>query len=143
MTKRVTVVGAGLVGSLLAYVARNVYGLDQTGLSQKAGPVVSDVQISTTPIEGTNKITAGDADLYLVLDILVGLSPSNLVGVSPTKTVAVVSTSKSPTGVMVRDVNAVYPNSADLQYDMDQATRASENRPSPIPPVVVETVQRP
>ena len=28
----------------------------------------------------------------------------------------------------VRDVNAVYPNVADLQYDMDQATRASENR---------------
>ena len=119
---------AQIVGTAATLDGKHVGGLDQTGLSQKAGPVVSDVHISSTPIEGTNKITAGAADLYLVFDLLVGLSPANLVGVAPTKTVAVVSTSKSPTGTMVRDPNAVYPNIADLQSDLDQATRAGANR---------------
>lgn len=119
---------AQIIGTAATLDGKHVEGLDQTGLSQKAGPVVSDVHISTTPIEGTNKITAGAADLYLVFDILVGLSATNLVAVSPERTVAVVSTSKSPTGVMVRDVNAKYPNLEDLQSDMNQAVRASESR---------------
>ncbi|MSW19433.1 MAG: indolepyruvate ferredoxin oxidoreductase family protein [Actinobacteria bacterium] len=119
---------AQIVGTAATLDGKHVGGLDQTGLSQKAGPVVSDVHISSTPIEGTNKITAGGADLYLVFDLLVGLSPGNLVGVSPARTVAVVSTSKSPTGLMVRDTSAVYPNLADLQSDMNQATRAADNR---------------
>ena len=54
---------AQIIGTAATLDGKHVGGLDQTGLSQKAGPVVSDVQISTTPIEGTNKITAGDADL--------------------------------------------------------------------------------
>ena len=40
-------------------------------------------------VEGTNKVTAGSVDLYLVFDLLVGLAPNNLVGVSPDRTVAV------------------------------------------------------
>ena len=119
---------AQVVGTAATLDGKHVGGLDQTGLSQKAGPVVSDVHISATPIEGTNKVTAGAADLYLVFDILVGLSAANLVGVSPERTVAVVSTSKSPTGHMVRDVNAVYPDVDDLISDMNQATRSSDNR---------------
>ena len=119
---------AQVLGTAATLDGKHVGGLDQTGLSQKAGPVVSDLRLSATPIEGTNKLTAGSADLYLVFDLLVGLAPANLAGVSPDRTVAVASTSKSPTGVMVRDVNAVYPDQTDLRSDLDGATRAADNR---------------
>ncbi len=119
---------AQVLGTAATLDGKHVGGLDQTGLSQKAGPVVSDLRLSTTPIEGTNKLTAGSADLYLVFDILVGLAPANLGGVSPDRTVAVASTSKSPTGEMVRDVNTLYPDPVALRADLDGATRAADNR---------------
>ncbi|MDH4145686.1 MAG: indolepyruvate ferredoxin oxidoreductase family protein [Acidimicrobiia bacterium] len=117
-----------VLGTAATLDGKHVGGLDQTGLSQKAGPVVSDLRITTQPIEGTNKLTAGSADLYLVFDILVGLAEANLVGVSPERTVAVVSTTKTPTGAMVRDVHATFPNLDLLTADMDAATRADQNR---------------
>ena len=43
---------------------KHAYGLDQTGLAQKGGPVISDVRISRDRIEGSNKATAGAADLH-------------------------------------------------------------------------------
>ena len=119
---------AQILGTAATLDGKHVGGLDQTGLSQKAGPVVSDLRISTSPIEGTNKLTAGSADAYLVFDLLVGLAPANVSGVSPDKTVAIVSLSKTPTGVMVRDPKALYPNQADLRSDLDALTRAEENR---------------
>ena len=87
-----------ILGTAATLDGKYVGGLDQTGLSQKAGPVVSDLRITTEPVEGTNKLTAGSADLYLVFDLLVGLSPANLAGVSPDRTVTVASLTKTPTG---------------------------------------------
>ena len=83
---------------------------------------------TTEPVEGTNKLTAGSADLYLVFDLLVGLSPSNLAGVSHDRTVAVASLTKTPTGQMVRDVNAEFPDLGPLRGELDGHTRAAENR---------------
>ena len=117
-----------LLGTAATLDGKYVGGLDQTGLSQKAGPVVSDLRITTEPVEGTNKLTAGSADLYLVFDLLVGLSPQNLVGVSAERTVAIVSTSKTPTGEMVRNVHAEFPDLAGLQERLDEVTRADQNR---------------
>ena len=117
-----------IIGTAATLAGKHVGGLDQTGLSQKAGPVVSDLRITTHQVEGTNKLTAGSVDLYLVFDLLVGLAANNLAGVSPTKTVAVVSTAKTPTGLMVRDVNAAYPPLAALQGDLNDVTRGPENR---------------
>jgi indolepyruvate ferredoxin oxidoreductase len=119
---------AQILGTAATLDGKYVGGLDQTGLSQKAGPVVSDLRITTQAIEGTNKVTAGCVDLYLVFDLLVGLSPSNLVAVSPERTVAVVSTAKTPTGQMVSDVHAAYPDQEALQADVDAVTRAGANR---------------
>jgi indolepyruvate ferredoxin oxidoreductase len=117
-----------ILGTAATLDGRYVGGLDQTGLSQKAGPVVSDLRITTQPVEGTNKLTAGSADLYLVFDLLVGLSSSNLVGVAVDRTIAVASTAKTPTGVMVRDVTAAFPDPAELQAELDAATRAEHNK---------------
>ena len=117
-----------ILGTAAMLDGRYTSGLDQTGLSQKAGPVVSDLRITTSEVEGSNKVTAGSADLYLVFDLLVGLAPNNLFGVSPERTVAVASVSKTPTGAMVRDPNATFPDVELLKADLDDATRADHNR---------------
>ena len=44
-----------------------VRGLDQIGLSQKAGPVVSDLRLSRTAPTSTNRLGRGQADLLLDL----------------------------------------------------------------------------
>lgn len=116
-----------ILGTAAMLDGRYVWGLDQTGLSQKAGPVVSDLRISRAPLEGTNKVTAGGVDAYLVLDLLVGLAPANLAGASPERTVAVASTSPTPTGHMVVDTHAAYPSTAAMRAELDAATRADRN----------------
>ncbi len=42
---------------------RIVRGLDQTGLAQKGGPVISDLKITATPVDQANKLAAADCDL--------------------------------------------------------------------------------
>ena len=117
-----------ILGTAATLDGKYVGGLDQTGLSQKAGPVVSDLRITTEAVEGTNKLTSGSADVYLVFDLLVGLAPANLDGVSAGRTVAVVSTTKTPTGFMVRDPNAAFPDLAPLRAELDANTRSEHNR---------------
>ncbi len=73
-----------------------VRGLDQTGLSQKAGPVVSDLRFSRDEPQASNKATEGMVDLYLAFDLLVGASESHLVGASAERTVVIGSVSADP-----------------------------------------------
>ncbi len=117
-----------VLGTAATLDGKFVSGLDQTGLSQKAGPVVSDLRITTEAVSGSNKTSTGEVDLYLVFDQLVALMANNLGGCAPERTVAVVSTAKSPTGSMLRDPRAAYPSDADLRADLDAVTRAEENR---------------
>ena len=49
-----------------------VRGLDQTGLSQKAGPVVSDIRLSRDLPRSSNLLTDASADVILAFDLLVG-----------------------------------------------------------------------
>ena len=86
----------------------HVAGLDQTGLSQKGGPVVSHVKLSDEPVDEANTIGAAEADAYLGFDLLVAAEPRNLVQVGR-GTRAVVSTSKVPTGSMVADAGLSFP----------------------------------
>lgn len=86
----------------------HVAGLDQTGLSQKGGPVVSHVKVAPGPITGSNAIGAGEADTVLGLDLLVAAEARNVAMCRP-GTRVVVSTSKVPTGAMVRDTSVAFP----------------------------------
>jgi indolepyruvate ferredoxin oxidoreductase len=86
-----------------------ITGLDQTGLSQKAGPVVSHLRLwppapegPGTP-EGASAVGEESADLLLALDLLVAADPQHLVRASAGRTVTVASTSLVPTAAMVRD----------------------------------------
>lgn len=107
--------GTGIVtvNQVLASAAirdgRSVQGLDQTGLSQKAGPVVSHLRISGGESEPANRVGRGQADCYLAFDPLVGAAARNLGYADPARTLAVVSTSQTPTGAMVRDAQLAAP----------------------------------
>lgn len=95
------------------------WALDQTGLSQKGGPVISDIRLSSAPITGSNKASAGRVDVYLGFDLLGAANPKNLQTADPGRTVAVVSTSTVPTGRMVVDPDVAFPA---LQDAMDAVT---------------------
>jgi indolepyruvate ferredoxin oxidoreductase len=106
---------------------KHAYGLDQTGLAQKGGPVISDVRISRDPIEGSNKASLGSADLLLGLDLLGAANPKNLAVADPARTVAVVNTAAVPTAAMVTDTGVRFPT---LKRNLDaigRSTRAAEN----------------
>ncbi|MEA2171280.1 MAG: indolepyruvate ferredoxin oxidoreductase, partial [Solirubrobacteraceae bacterium] len=104
-----------------------VSSLDQTGLAQKGGPVVSDVLISDEPIDGTNRAAPGSVDAYLVFDPLGGAEARNLRTASPERTTAVVSTSATATGAVVADPNRAMP-AIDMQLDrIERSTRKERN----------------
>jgi len=112
---------AGLIDGL------HVYGLDQTGLSQKGGPVVSDLRLSREPLAVASKAPAGSVDLYLGFDLLGAASDTNLLTAARDRTVAVVSTSAVPTGSMVIDVAERFPALAGQLDQIDAATRREHN----------------
>ncbi|MBD0862297.1 indolepyruvate ferredoxin oxidoreductase family protein [Gordonia sp. zg691] len=98
------------------HAARTV---DMTGLAQKGGAVVSDIKITPRAIEQAAKVAAGDCDLYLVCDPLVGTDPVNLKVAAAEKTVAVVSTTQVPTGLMVIDTAVGFPAEAAVHSVID------------------------
>jgi indolepyruvate ferredoxin oxidoreductase len=99
---------------------RHVRGLDQTGLAQKGGPVVSDVRISAEASDGANRAVAAGVDAYLGFDLLGAASPKNLFTASPERTVAVVSTHQTPTGSMVIDPDVAF---AEVSASLDVIDR--------------------
>lgn len=85
-------------------------GLDQTGMSQKAGAVTSHLQISAAPIaDRTAAVSAGQADLYLVFDLLSGAAPHHLARADADRTAAVVAASVTPTAAVVTDIATSLP----------------------------------
>jgi indolepyruvate ferredoxin oxidoreductase len=84
--------------------------LDQTGLAQKGGAVVSDVRFSRSAPPPTNKLGTGECDLYLGCDLLVAADPKNLAVTAADRTVAVVSVAEVPTGPMVSDPALAFPD---------------------------------
>ena len=79
-----------------------VRGLDQTGLSQKAGPVVSDLCLGGQDgAFGSNHLGAGQADLLVAFDGLVAAADGPLGAASPQRTHLVASTTVTPTASMV------------------------------------------
>jgi indolepyruvate ferredoxin oxidoreductase len=116
-----------ILGTAALLDGKHVRGLDQTGLSQKGGPVVSHLKISERAAEASNKIAAGSADCYLGFDILVATAPQNLDHARPERTIAVVSTSQVPTGAMVTSTAVEFPEANGLVTSIDRVTRKDEN----------------
>jgi len=115
-TMRITGVGgtgvvtiAQILGTAFAADGRQVRSLDQTGLAQKGGAVVSDLCVSTGPAARSAKLGYGECDLYLGCDSLVATDGTQLRTASKDRTVAVVSTTEVPTGQMIADVGEHFP----------------------------------
>lgn len=83
-------------------------GMDQTGLSQKAGAVVSHLQLARDPAAlGSHVVSAAGADLYLSGDILQAAGALHLAKVRPGRTLAVVDRDVTPTAAMLQsDIEA-------------------------------------
>ncbi|MGH3756736.1 indolepyruvate ferredoxin oxidoreductase family protein [Actinophytocola sp.] len=96
--------------------------LDQIGLAQKGGAVVSDVKVTAKPVEQAPKLTTGECDLYLACDVLVGADQTHLRAADPGRTTAVVSTTEVPTGQMIVDPSVSFPSQASIRSQLDAAT---------------------
>jgi indolepyruvate ferredoxin oxidoreductase len=134
---RVRVVGIGGTGVLtvsqvlewaMLLDGHHANGVLQTGLSQKAGPVVSDLHLATTPVEQSVNFSGGAVDVLLGCDVLGAATGQNLRVADPDRTVAVVSDSVVPTGKMVVDVDTPAPSSEAARAAIDAVTRAPENQ---------------
>ncbi|MEU0497246.1 indolepyruvate ferredoxin oxidoreductase family protein [Mycobacterium sp. NPDC006124] len=100
-----------------------VESLDQIGLSQKAGPVVSHLRFTAGRLEPSNRLTPGAADCIVAFDLLAAVDGKNLEYGDPTRTLSVASTSKTPTGSMVYDASVAYPETPYLLNRLDTASR--------------------
>ena len=116
-----------VLGTAAALDGLHVRSLDQTGLSQKGGPVVSNLKITREPIDIAPKIGAAAADAFLVFDVLTATETKNLIRAHPQRSVAIVSTSKVPTGAMVRDTTVEYPEADHLLELINRQTLAGDN----------------
>ena len=98
--------GVVTINALLATAAAldglSVQTLDQTGLAQKGGAVVSHLLLSDGEIQASNRINTGNADVILGFDLLGAAAPDNLKTARAGHTVAVVNTAEIPTGDSIR-----------------------------------------
>lgn len=102
-----------------------VHGVDQTGLSQKAGPVTSHLRMAADAVAlgPANRVGVGTAGCYLAFDALVGADTKNLVYAAADHTVGVISTGAVPTGAMVRDPSVAAPDVSALVERLRGVTR--------------------
>ncbi|MCY4257612.1 MAG: indolepyruvate ferredoxin oxidoreductase family protein [bacterium] len=121
--------GTGVVttGQLISTAAMldgaSVYGLDQIGMSQKAGPVVSDLRISCNGRIGSNRLGDHQADLLLALDLLVAASDTGLSPADATRTAVVGSLNVVPPGTKTAHPETEMPSDAELLKRVQAETR--------------------
>ncbi|MET7280537.1 indolepyruvate ferredoxin oxidoreductase family protein [Kribbella sp. NPDC005582] len=96
--------------------------LDQTGLSQKAGPVTGHLRFAAGDLEPANRLTPGSADCFLGFDLLTLAEDRNLAYGNNASTRTVVSTSRTATGAMVYDPAVQHPDEAGLLERVRTAT---------------------
>ncbi len=113
-----------VLGTAAMFDGFEVRGLDQIGLSQKAGPVVSDLSLRRGALEPTtNRLGRGQADLILAFDQLVAASDTGLRTAEPGHTAVVGSRTPVPTGAMITHPEIRLPDEADLEARIARFTR--------------------
>ena len=101
-----------------------VESLDQVGMSQKAGPVTGHLRFGPGTLEPSNRVTPGEADAVLGFDLLTLAEGRNLQYADASRTLAVVSTSRTPTGPMVYDKTLEHPAESGLLERVDGVAAA-------------------
>ena len=118
-----------LIGTAALFDGFHVRGLDQTGLSQKAGPVTSDVRVSRREPTSSNHATAAGVDCFLAFDLLAAAGDSHRAGGVPGRTVVIGSVDVVPTGTMVVHPDSTkYPEQLALRGRLDEVSRPDVNR---------------
>jgi indolepyruvate ferredoxin oxidoreductase len=106
--------GVVTIGALLGMAAhlegKGVTVLDQTGLAQKGGAVLSHVRIAATP-EAIHaaRIPNGEGDLILGCDLAVAAGPEAMARMQAGRTRAFVNVHGAPIGAFTRDPDLVFP----------------------------------
>jgi indolepyruvate ferredoxin oxidoreductase len=100
----------------------SVSALDQTGLAQKGGPVLSDVIFGTERRPAGVRLSEASADLYLALDPTTAAEPKVLNVISET-TAAVTSTSLLLTETAIRGTGRPALDVAEYLSKLGQAVR--------------------
>jgi indolepyruvate ferredoxin oxidoreductase len=129
-----TIVMAGIGGTGVVTVNRvlataalldglHAGGLDQTGMSQKAGAVVSHLAITRAEEVPGGPVGAGQADAYLAFDLLAAAGGPALACCSPARTGAVASTGEVPVGRQVADPDAPPSSYESLLESVRERTR--------------------
>jgi indolepyruvate ferredoxin oxidoreductase len=117
------VTASQLLGTAAMFEGAEVMGLDQIGLSQKAGPVVSDVRITHGHQTGSSRVGAGQADLLLAFDLLVASSWSGLEATDPSRTSVVGSRDLTPPGAKTAHPEIDMPSADHLLARIEEGTR--------------------
>jgi indolepyruvate ferredoxin oxidoreductase len=115
---------AQVLGTAAMLDGFSVRGLDQIGLSQKAGPVVSDVHLTKAHDSITNRLGSAEADVLLAFDQLVAASEKGRLAAAPGHTVVIGSTTPTPTGAMILHPELGYPSPDELDQLLADVTRA-------------------
>ncbi len=118
---------AQVIGTAAMLDGFDVRGLDQIGLSQKAGPVVSDVRLSKNGPSFTNRLGESQADLLLAFDQLVAASAKGRATSLEDHTIVVGSTSVTPTGSMITSPELPMPSTDDLAARIGERSGAAHH----------------
>jgi indolepyruvate ferredoxin oxidoreductase len=102
-------------------------GVDQTGLAQKGGPVISDLRISCAPINGQVRAGTARADVLIGFDVLGAAAAATLEVADRGHTIAVVNTAQVATAEMVTDTAAHFPAPVLARAAINRATRVKDN----------------
>jgi indolepyruvate ferredoxin oxidoreductase len=99
-------------------------GVDQTGLAQKGGVVVSDLLLSAESRPAPMRGEVGGVDVLLAFDLVAATQPASLQGVDPARTVWVAASSAVPTAGMTGRPDApALPVESMLRLVQDSAGR--------------------
>ncbi|HEX3510986.1 MAG TPA: indolepyruvate ferredoxin oxidoreductase family protein [Solirubrobacteraceae bacterium] len=101
-------------------------GLEQIGLAQKGGPVVSDLRFGAGALAGSIRASAGAADVLLGFDLLGAVSAGTLAVLDPERTIPVVNLGTMPTAAMVTGATAGGVPALRARRRLESATRAGD-----------------
>ncbi len=121
------VTAAAILRTAAHLEGRFAAALDQTGLAQKGGPVISDLRLSSTPISGQIRASHGrGVDVLLGFDLLGAVTPQTTATLSAERTVAILNVDVTPTATMVLDVSVAAPDRERLLTRVRRLTRSGE-----------------
>ncbi|MBS0223895.1 MAG: indolepyruvate ferredoxin oxidoreductase family protein [Proteobacteria bacterium] len=120
--------GVVTIGALMGMAAhiegKGATVLDQLGMAQKGGAVISHVRIGASP-ESLHavRLAAGGADLLLGCDLIVSASPDALAKLEPGVSRAIVNTHETITGEFTRHPDLAFPSNT-LRLSIEAAAGA-------------------